>query len=360
MSSHDREGGFALPLALLVLLISAGAALTTLNATSSERRVRDSEHAGNQALMLAQSALAQSTAPLGAWNWAALPTATSDSARITFTGGYADLIRTRIRPMSTGVSAIYLIRARGVYTKGGWAGAPSAMRVVTRYGTYSSGTMDVRAAWTPTTGLHKNGGSGTIDGNDACGAASAVGGVAVPDTPGYDQNGGGSVPEGNPDIASLGATAAAAAASLNINWSGITNGSAITPDITIPGGSWPSFSDPNYWPVIYIDNAGSSYSLPGDGRGTLIVRGDFTISGSKQWNGPILVGGTMTSNGNNTVEGAVITGLNLKLGEAVGVSDVGNGTKTFVYNSCNIANAMTAFGGLKLLTNTWFDGWALY
>jgi hypothetical protein len=360
MKPTNAESGFALPLAVLVLLVCAGAALTTLNATSGERRMVDGDRAGNNALVLAETALAQAATQANAWGWASLPDATMDSTRVTSTNGYADVIRTRIRPYSDGVFAIYLVRARGVYTKGGWSGAPAAVRVVTRYGMWSPATIDAKAAWGSITGLVKNGGSGTIDGTDACGADAALPGVAVPDNPGYNQNGGASVPQGNPPIGSLGATAEEAADAVNIDWDGIVNGGALTPDYLIPDDSWPSFTDPDFWPVIYIDNPGSVYSLPSSGRGTLVVRGDFTISGSLEWDGPILVGGAMTSNGNNSVEGTVMTGLNVKLGETVGISDIGNGTKTFVYHSCHVASAMNAFGGLRLLTNTWFDGWALY
>jgi hypothetical protein len=222
--ASDREG-FALPLAVLVLMISAGAALATMNAASSERRVMDSDRAANHALVLAESGLSQAATQADAWGWGALPDATLDSARVTFTNGYADVVRVRIRPWTVTNSAIYLVRSRGVYTKGGWAGAPAAVRMVTRYGTYSIGTLDARAAWTSITGLLKNGGSGTISGEDACGVLGSVAGVAVPDDPGYDQNGGSSVPAGDPDIESLGADADEAADAININWAGIVDGS---------------------------------------------------------------------------------------------------------------------------------------
>ena len=41
----------------------------------------------------------------------------------------------------------------------------------------------------------------------------------------------------------------------------------------------------------------------------------MTISGALQWDGIILVGGTLTSNGNNSVNVAVVTGLNVLIGE---------------------------------------------
>jgi hypothetical protein len=84
------------------------------------------------------------------------------------------------------------------------------------------------------------------------------------------------------------------------------------------------------------------------------------LNGSEQWDGVLLVGGALTSSGNNTVSGAVITGLNLLLGEAVGVSDLGSGTKTFIYNSCKIASAALRFKGFLPLRNTSVDNWPVY
>ncbi len=111
----------------------------------------------------------------------------------------------------------------------------------------------------------------------------------------------------------------------------------------------------SYWPVIRVNG---NLSLPGDGQGTLIVTGDFTISGSQKWKGIILVGGTIAANGNNNVQGAVVSGLNEKLGIAVPQSDVGNGTKTYLYNSCYIANALTRYAAFVLMSKTWSDNWA--
>ena len=63
----------------------------------------------------------------------------------------------------------------------------------------------------------------------------------------------------------------------------------------------------------------------------------MTISGNRTWDGILLVGGNLTSNGNNTVQGATITGLNVMLGMVVPGAAVGNGNKNYQYNSCNVA-----------------------
>jgi hypothetical protein len=213
--------------------------------------------------------------------------------------------------------------------------------------------MDVYAGWTSLTGNQKNGNSGELSGIDNCGVKPNVAGVATP-TGQWSANGG-FTPQGTPGHQPMG-TQAQMAAVIDIDWAGIVGGTAITPTVTIPGGSWPSSFPAGWWPVIFVNQA--SYSLPGTGRGTLIVTGDLTISGNKTWDGIILVGGAMTSNGNNTMHGAAVTGLNVKLGMTPASSDAGNGNKDYQYDSCNVAAALSGFGSLRPLTNTWIDNWS--
>jgi hypothetical protein len=223
---------------------------------------------------------------------------------------------------------------------------------VTQYALFRRAAMSVTSAWTALGGLKKNGSSGTVSGVDNCSAAPTVAGVAVP-TGMWDVSGS-FTPGGLPPVLEMG-TKPEMAAAIPIDWDAIVNQNAIQPDIIIPGDTWPSFADPNYWPVIRVNG---HYSVPGDGRGILIVTGNATISGSKQWQGIVLAGGTLEANGNNTVEGAVVSGLNEKLYPGtVGESDVGNGTKTYVYDSCNVAAALARGGSLRVIEGTWSDNW---
>jgi len=68
----------------------------------------------------------------------------------------------------------------------------------------------------------------------------------------------------------------------------------------------------------------------------------------------------LTSSGNQTIQGAVVSGLNLKLGEAVSTSDVGSGSKTYRYNSCYVRNSLGAVGSLTPMTNARLDNWPGY
>lgn len=358
--SRGSRKGSAMVLGLILVVVLSVTAAAALSMVGSERRLVDDQEAAAEAHALARSAYDQFIAnPTGGIAAFTPPTWTGpDSAYYTFSDGFAWVRVQRIRPSVAGSAALYLIRSRAVRTIDRPGSTPMAERVFAQYASWSSGSMPVLSAWTSLTGLHKNGGSGTLSGTDNCGVVAPVAGVAVPNVPGYSQNGGSSVPSGSPPILNMG-TQAQANAMVTVDWAGIVAGTAMTPDITIPGGSWPSFSNASYWPVIYVNQV-SDWSLPGDGRGLLVVKNNMTISGSKQWNGIILVGGTLTSNGNNTVSGSVTTGLNVLLGQSVPEGDVGNGNKTYRYDSCNVASAASRFGGLSPLRNTSADNWPSY
>jgi hypothetical protein len=84
------------------------------------------------------------------------------------------------------------------------------------------------------------------------------------------------------------------------------------------------------------------------------------LGGSFTWDGVILIGGNLTSSGTQTIQGAVISGLNLKLGETVAVSDLGSGSKTYRYNSCYVRNSLQAVGSLVAMKNGKIDNWPSY
>lgn len=345
--------GATLPLAILAIVLITLTVAAGYARVSSERRINGDQQAQVDAFALAQTGLERYASGVSS-----IPPASHDTTITGLPGGSAQVSLRRIRAAAGGSPALYVISSRGTSTGSVRYGAmtPSAQRTVAQYATWQTGTMNVTAAWTSITGLHKNGGSGTLSGVDQCGVMPTISGVAVPTTPGYTQNGGSSVPNGSPPIGSLGADTAQAKSQVHIDWPGIVNGGALTPNFVIPGQSWPTSSQMNNWPIIRVNG---NTSIP-DGKGTLVITGDATISGNTTWQGVLLVGGTLTSNGNNTVAGAVVTGLNVQLGASVTTSDAGNGNKTFVYNSCNIDSALTSLGQLQRIRNGWTDDWPSY
>jgi hypothetical protein len=352
----------------MVILVIAFLTITiaaTVAATSSEVTTNLAQRGESRAFMLAQAGLENFTArrnERGFCSFCGSPPATvRETTVVTLPGGYAQVYADRMRAGSATVPAVYLLRSRGVDTSSkGITGSSlntNGERTVAQLVYWNVNQVNVLAGWTSTSGLNKNGSAGTISGVDNCAQKATVAGIAVPN--GDYTNTGNFAPEGNPPIQQLGSQAAANA-SVKIDWAGIVNGNRIQPDLVINPPApytWPNFTDPNYYPVIRVSG---DFTLPSTGgRGTLIVTGNLTISGSNLWNGILLVGGVLTSNGNNAVSGATMSGLNTLLGQTVGQA-VANGNKTYVYDSCQVAKAAQGLASYSVFPNAWMDNFVTY
>ena len=354
-----------LMLGLLTAIVAAGLALNSV-----EGRVNDDTVARSDAFALAQSGLQQFLVYRDSLGFTSTPPAAMESTRVTLSNGYADVVLNRIRPPVGTDPGLYVLRATGVRTAGSFPGAPNPRATVAELVRYNTGIIVPTAGWTSLTGITKSGGSGSLSGVNNCGTpVDTIAGVAVPTPPGYSQSGGTSVPSGTPNIQNLGGSYSAAAATVPVNWAAVSSGAMLPGDYVIPGSTWnSSWFAGSDWPVIRVNNdPGSSFNLPSDGRGILIVTGSLGITGSNSWNGLILVGRTVTISGNATINGALFTGLNLltssnpdSLGAAIGASDVGSGTKTIRYDACALANALGQFKGLQPLPNAWTGDWSTY
>jgi hypothetical protein len=270
---------------------------------------------------------------------------------------------------------MYVISSLGIQGKHLLRGTPPARRAVAEIASWKGAVVPIKAGWMSLSGVEKNGASGTLSGNDAasppCGGPASVAGVSVPttvDNGGTSQDGyvGSMNPlSGNPplDNTSLGASTQAAADSIaktGIDWARWAQGLDL-PNVwrtADHGGAFPSFSDPDYYPIVYV--SGDLPDLP-NGRGLLVVSGSVTMNGLTHWNGIVLVGGGVTANGNDNVQGAVLSGLNALLSSApVPVAALGNGTKTIQYNSCEIEKALSGAKALVPIRGTWIDNWSTY
>ncbi len=361
MTVSNRRGAI-LPLTIMVIAVLGVSVAITYARLSSERRTTGDGQAQLEAFAVAQSGLNDYLAGLSA-----RPTADANVTLAT-AGGSADISMRILRDSTvTLLPAVYVITSRGTATnvKSYDAKTPAAQRTVATYALWTPAAIDLNAAITSLGGMDKAGGSGTMNGADACGVMPALPGVAV--TTGAGVSGtsytGATGPiDGNPDNTpvSLGTPGAGGTAKdqVEVDWAGIVAGSYFPADFVAP--AWPNATEMAKWPVIRVNNnGGAEYTLPGDGKGILIVTGDMRINGSTNWDGVLLVGGRLRSNGNNTTSGAVITGLNVKLGQAVLPSDM-NGNKAFQYNSCNISRALNKIGSLQRVRNGWIDTWPSY
>ncbi len=355
MPVRNRRGA-TLPMAILVIgLLGVGVAIT-YSRLSSERRLTGDGQAQIDALAVAQSGLSSYLAALNG------KPGLADNATIATPGGSAVVNLQMLRESTTTLlPAVYVITARGTATgaKRYDTRTPPAERTVATYALWTPAPLDLDAAITTLGGMDKAGGSGSMNGNDACGAAPAIAGVAVPDG-GYSPPGNYGPIDGNPEDLPVelgsGGPAGSAKEQVDVDWAGIVAGTAIPATHVYP--TWPgSFEN---WPVVRVNNnPGADFSLASDGQGILIVTGNLIIGGSRTWNGLILVGGSVNSNGNNNVRGAVIAGLNVKLGQAVGISQM-NGTKSYQYDSCALTRALGKIGSLQRVRNGWTDTWSSY
>jgi Tfp pilus assembly protein PilX len=256
-----------------------------------------------------------------------------------------------------------MYRIRSVATHSDPGGATTS-RAVSWLAIFRPGTpVIVSAALASGSGLMKNGGSGTISGQDLssltdpdCPQAPGpdVAGVTVPPS-GYSQSGGSPVP----DSIDYESSALEVLEGTGIDWESLHEDGGGNPDYVVPPDAWPDFTSlpADEWPVIFVD--GNASLDPDDsGRGTIIISGNLAMSGDFEWDGLILAGGYMTSNGYQTITGGTITGLNILLGESVPTSDIGNGNKKFLYNSCYVQLASQKImdgRGMAVVPGSWHE-----
>jgi Tfp pilus assembly protein PilX len=366
MSTHIERRGFAIPTALLVISVLTIMVAGGFSIVSAERRSVADQKSQVSAFRIAEQGLEvylirrDSMITAGSVVCSPAPCqrvpGDSDRVQITVPGGVAQVSLTRIRSPRNNQSGLYVARSMGTETTGAYAGTPQGVRTVAQYVLWQPAPMQVLAGWTALNGIRVNGNSATIGGIDLCGQADTVAGVDVPINPGYSGKAGSGV-KGDPPVD----TVENMADSVHIDWNSIVNQNSITPSIVIPGGSFPSAqyftAHPDYYPVIRVNLP--DYTLPNSGQGMIISTGNLTIDGSSTWKGVLLVGGDITSNGTNGIQGATVSGLNIKLGTYV-PSSTANGTKSYNFNSCEVSKATTSNGALVTLRNTWVDNWVQY
>jgi hypothetical protein len=370
--------GFALPMALLVMVVLTAGIAAGYMATSAEITVNAAHRGDTRAYNLAVAGLEEFLARRSQSGFCdhclADPTAASADSewtRVKLTGGYADVKSVLVRKhINDTLPALYFIRSMGVDTSvklSGGTRSVNGTRIVGMYATWNTATINVQGAWVALSGLRKNGNAGRIDGTDWCTAANGGGKATLPGAvvPSGQFSGQTGAFYGNPPL-DQSKSLDQLKSQTKIDWAGILNGS-IAADFTVnttndfPSGSW-FLSHPDDWPIIRVN---ISMSLPNPGRGMIIATQNFTISGSNMWDGIVLVGGALTSNGNNTTSGATLSGLNKLLGSNPDVSEDteivdpensdANGTKTYVYNSCNVTKATKGLQSYKPLANTYMD-----
>jgi hypothetical protein len=377
----DRRGSTLIVVMLLVslMLIAITGAFVR---TSAERRSALDGAAQVDAFTLAQEGIDKYIALV-----TSIPASMPDSQPFTLTGGRAVVVLRYFHTAASDTTLVLISRGEVNSADKYSSDAAIASRTVTQLVKWTGGSMTLPAGFTALSGFTVNGNSATISGVDACTTAPApltsIPGVAVPqnsvaDTSAmFSSNHPSDVVSSAPitqpivDIGTPGSTGTAKD-SVNVDWAGITARTAITPNYfqktTAPtSGSFPTSAQINgsHWPVTFVQG---DLTLPTAGQGILIITGNLTISGNSAgsntegntWDGIVLVGGTLTGNGTQTIDGAIMTGLNVITGGTPGGESVGNGTKVYQYNSCSITKALKPFGSWTRLANAKTDNYPFY
>lgn len=181
--SKNARGGFALPVVILAMFLLIGALASGFAMIRGERAADDATIQQQAAQALAETGLQQGFQNRAALGFTSLPT-TSDSGRLVLAEGYVDVITTRLRaPVGTTVPGLYYIRARGVRTRSGTAGAGNAVAFATGFATFSTINLTVQSSLTSANGINKSGNSGEISGHDNCTAANGGGKASLPACP---------------------------------------------------------------------------------------------------------------------------------------------------------------------------------
>jgi Tfp pilus assembly protein PilX len=181
-----------------------------------------------------------------------------------------------------------------------------------------------------------NGSSLTISGNDACGAETALAPIYTKDPATTNLNGNPTL-QGSPstpqhgmldiDIPAYIDTLKPGATTVTEDQNNATFGSASNYQTVY---SWPD--DP-----AHFNNQGLKLQNV-TGYGVLLVKGDLELGGGFQWNGIILVTGSVTLNGGGgnpiNIYGQIFSGTSTLTDVTV------NGSNTIGYDSCKVKKAM--------------------
>ena len=373
VSARLNRRGATLPLGIIVLAVMSVAVAITFARISAERHIAGDSQAQVGAFAVAQTGLNRYLATMT--SGPVKPPASHDTTMTDIIGGTAQVSLRMLRESTTTLlPAVYVITSRGNYTAAKRYNSltPSAQRQVGTYALWTPAPFDVNAAVTSLVGMASNGNSSHYSGIDRCAVNGNIPGVGVPGPSGgpgnFDAGGHPEVIDGSPEDtpANIGTpgTGGTAKDEVEVDWAGIVAGSAFPADRVYPGQAWPPMAGGaalgmEDWPVVRVNG---DLTMPGSGKGILIVTGNLTWNGTpnKTWEGLVLVGGTLIGNGNSFIYGGAITGLNIKLGVAVPNYDVGNGTKTWQYDSCALARALGHIGSLQRVRNGWTDTWSSY
>lgn len=334
------SGGFALLVALLALVGVSALAAGGFLLANSERAAVSNYRDAVDAFYIAQMGLSdyvggRSGAP------------TDGTTTYTYEGGQADVTVAEVGSTSDD-GRLYRVSSEGTVTDA------SAVRRVELLVMLDPSTIPTPpGALVSGAGVNKSGTSGSISGQDVCGSAGTVAGLRAPSYSGSDDPLSGDPPKEITNDPFAGFVDADW-------WTGMRSGDLVEHEYVVTDDSgWPDFSSlpSDAWPVVYVDAETIDLGSTESGRGLIITKGNLTLNGKFEWDGGLLVGGSITDNGTGYLNGAIVTGLNRLLGDSVTEDDLQDsdlqGTKSYQYDSCNLATLNQKIARLIEVPGTW-------
>ncbi len=333
-----REGGFALVVSLLILIVISVIAAAGFVTSRTEVQVSRNHSTSMTAFYVADAALNDYLA--------VNDTGVVASQGYSYTGGSAVVTANPLVDVDP-TATLYLVSAVGSATMpdGSVSQRTVSKLVLFKQGSQPAGLLG-EAALSAISGITVSGAAAKADGNDytvgGCPAAPPITGVRLP----TDLFTGklGNIAFGNPPLDDSFATPLELAQALGIDWAGMKDGTAVEHDYVVTDPSdMPDTADlpMEDWPVTFMDNEGTGeihLNSGESGAGLLIIGGDVKIAGSFVWHGMILVGGAFVISGSVTIQGTIAAGLNILTGGAPAPTAIGNGSPHMYYHSC-YANA---------------------
>lgn len=357
--------GFILATTLLVMTLLTVMLVATFVLISAEFRTTNGSYSTSRSLNLAEAGLQSYFTSAHALSTG------RDSTSYTFPGGYASVVAQRLRDsVASTAPALWIVYSRGIDSTRSIVVNGTGQRIAAQFAYMSLGTVPTLAAMVAANGVRFQGPGQQvhmIDGANAnlpvtgCTAVLTAGNTTGLLTPkgGYSASAGGD-PVGSPGIDSSLLTAGAVNDSTHIDWARLVNGE-FTPDNY---GTLPAAGNTTYQTHYFAGNV----TIPGNTyRGLLVVKGDVTLAANAEWDGIIVAGGKLIppwGGGNGptyTIYGALITGLNIVLGQAVARDSLDRNRNAIIQRDwCYTRAAMIGFSYLVPLRGTFADTWKTY
>ena len=349
------ERGFALPMTIMLVALLTVMLSAALARAGSDEQVTVGIENYVRAQTIAQTGLERFLD-----NISSEPSdGDTDTISSGITDGYAVVTAHVIRqPADTSEDVWYVIESTGNVIDAVVGPDPQASRTIGQmaYWHRARVTSDEMPAavlsgagvWTPGTGLPRiNGTSAAACGSITISGTAQDSGLTYPSRSigfpervlqfDWDSAGGGFIPP--------------LSSSMGVNVSDLLAGRF---NYTQTSLSWLNLAD-----VYYIDgNVSTSFLF---GEGILVVTGNLSIGWVGDWNGLVVVGGTLTlgsfSGANVFIDGGAIVGANALVGGSASSSTVRGIIR---YDPCHLSEAGALLDGIVPVENAWIDRWATY